>query len=162
MFSLEKYLQREQHTRKWHANTPSPGNWDIVLVKSKTSSLSAWLDNEQPFTSFGTEQFHRNQLRLRRERHAWSHPPRFCRQKRQGQRHGAQPHWECRVFGNTRGWGRTERFRHDFCDLLLPIAGEVKRLPDNLFDATQNPVWQIPVSVALACSRILPTQAGAV
>jgi hypothetical protein len=26
---------------------PSPGNWDLVLVKSKTSSLSAWLDNEQ-------------------------------------------------------------------------------------------------------------------
>jgi hypothetical protein len=34
---------------------PWPGNSGIVLVKSKTSSLSAWLDKEQLFTSVGTK-----------------------------------------------------------------------------------------------------------
>jgi hypothetical protein len=116
---------------------PSPGNWDIVYVKSKTSSLSAWLDNE-PFTSVGTEQFHCNQLRLRRERYAGSHPPRFCRQKRQGQCHGAHAHWSVECSATPGSGGRTECFRHDFCDLLLPMAGKVKRLPDNLCDATKN------------------------
>jgi hypothetical protein len=103
-------------------------------------------------TLVGAEQFHGNQLSYD-ERYAGSHPPRLLPPKRQGQCHDTQAHWERRVFGNTSGHrGRVESFRDDFCDLLLPIPCEVKRLSGNLFDAT-NPVWQLPISVALACRQ---------
>jgi hypothetical protein len=48
MFKPRKGIDGESRTlANGMQKHPSPGNWDLVLVKSKTSSLSAWLDNEQ-------------------------------------------------------------------------------------------------------------------